>query len=747
MFFYYFDCFLFTDDPGVLVGDDVCLQSFTSSPQKYNDCALESKDSSTNTSSPPMASTWQVSPSALLNRSGTASPSLFGSGANLFDDLDENSFEIDGDSIDGSTYVPSEIESESDGIFSEEEVNEGTHSRGSLKRRSHNSSLEVSMSVNVQGRSTRDDSLMFVAAASGKNGCNRKSYCMFCQTNQSKLVRHLENKHRDVEEVQKFADLPKNNAERLQIIQAIRKQSMFDFNTNNNVNDGELMVCRRPNATVPRQAKDYKVCQKCKGFYLKNNIRHHAKKCFGYNGSKSRTLLVYGRKILGRIHSDACKLLREVIFPVMREDDVVRLIRYDTLIIAYGNKLCCLYGNQQHQHDLVRSQLRLLGRFLSALRQINKEVTDLASIYQPKFYNDTIVAINRIASFDPDTGSYGSPSTAYSIGAALKKVAAFYVTECIKRDDVESKLKTEDFQKLLIEDIAVSVNKGVTDSQTLLKRRKKVDLPSASDINQFHHFLKENRSLAYNALEIAFDYTEWLKLAQFTLISVQLFNRRRAGEIERVLIDDFKNYEGVNDDEFKRMDSKNKKIANNYVRFTIRGKLNRTVPVLLTGDLLKCINKILEHRLEANVNPSNKFVFGVRSADKSRHSYLRACMLMRKFALESGVAFPTKITGTKLRKHIATNCINLNLSENEVADVANFMGHADKIHREHYRQPIVSREILRMSKVLELAQCGDGDDQESDSESDEEGDLSKKFCKSFKITTNFFYFVLFQMAT
>lgn len=113
-------------------------------------------------------------------------------------------------------------------------------------------------------------------------------------------------------------------------------------------------------------------------------------------------------------------------------------------------------------------------------------------------------------------------------------------------------------------------------------------------------------------------------------------------------------------------------IANNYVHFTIRGKLNRTVPVLLTADLLKCINKILEHRSEAKVNPSNKFVFGIWSADKSRHAYLRACVLMRKFAQESGVAFPKKITGTKLRKHIATNCIHLNLSENEVADVANF---------------------------------------------------------------------------
>lgn len=70
---------------------------------------------------------------------------------------------------------------------------------------------------------------------------------------------------------------------------------------------------------------------------------------------------------------------------------------------------------------------------------------------------------------------------------------------------------------------------------------------------------------------------------------------------------------------------------------------------------------------------------------KKRYKYLRAYNLLRKFANESGVNFPATLTGTKLRKHIATNCINLNLSENEISDIANFMGHAEKIHREHYR--------------------------------------------------------------
>lgn len=32
------------------------------------------------------------------------------------------------------------------------------------------------------------------------------------------------------------------------------------------------------------------------------------------------------------------------------------------------------------------------------------------------------------------------------------------------------------------------------------------------------------------------------------------------------------------------------------------------------------------------------------------------------------------------------------------------MGHAEKIHREHYRQPLASKDILKISKYLETVQ-------------------------------------------
>lgn len=60
--------------------------------------------------------------------------------------------------------------------------------------------------------------------------------------------------------------------------------------------------------------------------------------------------------------------------------------------------------------------------------------------------------------------------------------------------------------------------------------------------------------------------------------------------------------------------------------------------------------------------------------------------------------------GTILRKHIATYCIQLNLNDVEISDLATFMDHSDKIHKDHYTQPLISRDIVKISQYLEAVQ-------------------------------------------
>lgn len=189
--------------------------------------------------------------------------------------------------------------------------------------------------------------------------------------------------------------------------------------------------------------------------------------------------------------------------------------------------------------------------------------------------------------------------------------------------------------------------------------------------------------------------------------------------MERAEIKDFEHYVKINKnmfgDIYKSLSVEDRKIAEKYVRFCIRGKLGRTVPVLLSNDMFDCITLLLKYRTKANVPKNNPFIFGLPGFDKNRYRYLRACILMRKFARECNASESTTLRGTTLRKHIATHCIQFNLNDTEVSDLATFMGHADKIHKEHYRQPQASRDILQISRYLEAVQ---GNEQDSENESD-----------------------------
>ncbi|XP_029158615.1 uncharacterized protein LOC114943613 [Nylanderia fulva] len=140
--------------------------------------------------------------------------------------------------------------------------------------------------------------------------------------------------------------------------------------------------------------------------------------------------------------------------------------------------------------------------------------------------------------------------------------------------------------------------------------------------------------------------------------------------------------------------------------------------------LVQCVELILNQRKDANVPEKNPYVFGIPSSTKRHFKYLRACILMRYFSKKCDAQIPHSLRGTELRKHIATTCITLNLSDNEVDDLANFMGHHEKIHKRHYRQSIAAVEIVRMTKFLEAA-LGENEQQQSNNSDSEEEEMQE----------------------
>ena len=60
---------------------------------------------------------------------------------------------------------------------------------------------------------------------------------------------------------------------------------------------------------------------------------------------------------------------------------------------------------------------------------------------------------------------------------------------------------------------------------------------------------------------------------------------------------------------------------------------------------------------------------------------------MMSFAQKCGAKNPDALKSTKLRKHVATLSTVLNMTETEMDQLANFLGHDLVVHREYYRLP------------------------------------------------------------
>ncbi|KYN08702.1 hypothetical protein ALC62_00374, partial [Cyphomyrmex costatus] len=287
------------------------------------------------------------------------------------------------------------------------------------------------------------------------------------------------------------------------------------------------------------------------------------------------------------------------------------------LIISF-NQQCEKYKLSEHNDGMIRQKLRRIGRLFQEIKNKQPEITDFVSIFFPRYSRCCIEAINTLTGLSL-CGFYKIPE-----------------------------LLAEDFLKVFSEDFTTHITKTIAETMNQNKRYKKVVLPSKSNIIQLHNFLQENRQAAYNVLKEKFSYEAWLTLTKATLTSVQVFNRRRAGEIQRSLIEDYKTYEGIHyqtNEMYEALSSQNKakQIAKKYVRFILRGKLGRTVLVLLTA-----VNILL-----------------------------------------------------------------------------------DKIHMSHYRQSVMEKEILEISRYLEAAQ-GVDDDNDPNSENENDNDLN---CNKNEVTT------------
>lgn len=312
----------------------------------------------------------------------------------------------------------------------------------------------------------------------------KRYFCAFCNKRIIKYARHLISVHKDKEEVKQFAKLPAKAQERQDLIAKIRHDHALIFNRSEMAKNNGIQVGRRPNKhSCEKSANSYVACPNCYKFVVKLNLRHHYKICSNDKPTNCRGIVAQSRRIMGRMHKSANSVVKDSIFPYLRDDDITAEILYDELIILYANTLSEKYPTEE-DHAMIRQKLRTIGRFLKAVKQINPEIKNFSNLFTAKNFDLCIEGVNKVAGISEDYCVFKSPTTATSIGTLLKKVGTFLETLYIKREENEKKKQVKDFLKLIDKGFEI-INRRAAETLVRRKRLKENVLPSKDDIEKF----------------------------------------------------------------------------------------------------------------------------------------------------------------------------------------------------------------------------------------------------------------------
>lgn len=237
-----------------------------------------------------------------------------------------------------------------------------------------------------------------------------------------------------------------------------------------------------------------------------------------------------------------------------------------------------------------------------------------------------------------------------------------------------------------------------------VKRNKPKLLPLTEDVVKMSTYIQETASNCIKVLRTeSADENEkrsaWDELNQCLLVQTIMFNRRRQGEVSKMTIADFQSRNSVHDnDVLQSLSVFEQKLCTTLTRIEICGKRGRTVPVLLTKEMNESLETLISHRQNMNVSHDNNFLFPVTNNISVRH--LRGDKCLRLFANKSNVKNPDQMKSTALRKHIATISQVINLKDNELDVLADFMGHDIRVHRNFYRLPEATFQAAKIAKLL-----------------------------------------------
>lgn len=587
-----------------------------------------------------------------------------------------------------------------EGLISESEDSAKKVVQKQMKRSSEN---KKTVDVQTEGRSveplTGSEAVESIQSTSISSSRDKKNYCFVCGKPQSKIARHLKVHEKTNAEVAQALAQPKASKLRKKILGQLRNKGNSTHNKEvYKSGSGLLKIKRKPK--LKYNINQYVHCMFCQGLYLRNHLWRHARKC----KSKPRTTDETGpKRVLSlalMVDSVLCQQISQGVFKlltVMKDDEVSAAVRSDFYILQLAQSFFNKHGQDPSKHEYIRQKIREVGRLLLILRN-EFSIYNIEDAVRPSNFHVLVQAVKRVSGFDEDSHSYKTPSLALKLGHSLHKISDLICCTALVAGNDELKKSCQAFKTLYLSKWSELVSHTALTTLSDKRFNKPSTLPFTEDVQHLHQHLEKVANLASDTLKSDPSPQAYRELCRTTLAKIILFNRRRGGEVSKMQLSAFleRDTTPLHKDVAVGLTEFERQLCAHFSRVEIKGKRGRKVAVLLSPDMVEAIIQLISRRRECGVPDKNTFLF----ARPNCLTPYRGQDCLRVYANDSGAKNPELLRSTQLRKHVATLSQVLNLRNHELDQVADFLGHDIRVHREYYRLPEATTQLAKISKLL-----------------------------------------------
>lgn len=496
-------------------------------------------------------------------------------------------------------------------------------------------------------------------------------------------------------QLKNISQLPLKSKERRSAVMSLRKKGNFILHDQKN----KLQVVRLPNKAHNTELKkeNYFPCVNCLGFYKKSYLWRHKKICKSKleNKSNSKNHLTDSQTFLATTGMLGNVLnrgrIKNEVFCIMRPDNISYTAKSDSLICLFGESYINKHKRKQ-MSNVVSNKMRELARLKIALKESSTSEY-LIDFLKPECYELIVAATKLICGYNAEERTYVASSLALHMGTTLKflcDVAEKAILTknplfvCTNRDEKIKEIRNVRYMINMhwCNDVSSLANKVLNEKKFLKPKL----LPFTEDIKTLNLHVKTSAENAYNNLRDNIEIKPNYKiLTECTLVLVLIFNRKRVGEVQFLNITTYENNNfSINQTEFLNCLSEvEKNMSATFKRVVVFGKGSKPVPILFTKLMQRYIDMLLNIRKNTELVPkSNTYVF---ANPDSQDRWISGPAVLRKYAHKCGAKNPELLTSTRFRKQLATILQLMNFENDEMEQIARFMGHTEKTHKDFYR--------------------------------------------------------------